>query len=74
MKHVLCFDEENHNQTPGLFEQDDLDSLVRFQFNYIYNFCVQFYKGIANEFTVIEAFRNAQAWISDETNQVNSIW
>ena len=71
---MLCFDEKNKYLTPEKFEQDDLDSLVRYQFNYIYNFCVQFYKGIANERTVIDAFRNAKAWIDVENNQVNHIW
>ena len=62
---MLCFDKQNRFLTPGQFGQDEMDSLIRFQFNYIYNFCVQFYKGIATENSVIDSFRDAQAWIDD---------
>lgn len=47
VKHVLCFDEANSELTPGQYDSDEMNSLVRFQFNYIYNFCFNFYASIA---------------------------
>ena len=78
VKHVLCFDQENDNEevTPGEFdtaEAVDRDDLVRFQFNFIYNFCVQFYSGLVKEKTVIQAFRGAEEWISDEMNMYTDV-
>ena len=60
VKHVLCFDEPHSSQTPDAgYDPEELAHLIRFQFNYIYNFCEQFYSGLANEKTVIEAFKDA---------------
>ena len=56
------------------FGQDDLNDLIRFRFNYIYNFSVQFFERIAKECTVLEAFMGAQAWINDPVNQATAIW
>ena len=48
VKHVLCFDIDNPDMTPGQFDDEQSDQIVRFRYNYIYNFCLQFYMGIAN--------------------------
>ena len=50
------------------------DDLVRFQFNYIYNFCVQFYAGLVRELPVIEAFRQAEYWFTMELNVFTEVW
>jgi hypothetical protein len=74
VKHVLCFDDANPNVTPGQYEKEDLDDLVRFQFNYIYCFCVEFYTNIANQMSVIASFNAANEWINNDLNQYEQIW
>jgi len=68
VKHVLCFDEANASQSVGKYDKEELASIVRFKFNFIYNFCVHFYKKLINCSSVIDAFRKAEKWVSKDQN------
>lgn len=74
VKHVLCFDDANSNYTAGQYSEETQKDLVRFQFNFIYCFCVQFYSNLANQMSVIDAFDTANRQISDDQLQEEEVW
>lgn len=53
VKHVLCFDEKDPYLTPREDPKQMEEDVAQYRFNFIYNFCWQFYTGLANEMTVI---------------------
>ena len=71
---MLCFDDANKKKLFFDYEKEDLDDLVRFRFNYIYCFCVEFYTNIANQMSVITSFNAANEWINNDLNQYEQIW
>ena len=50
-KHVLCYDDTITASRAKLknFGEEDLTMLSRFRFNYIFNFGMEFFKGIISE-------------------------
>ena len=65
---MLCFDDADQKMLFYIYEKENLDDLVRFRFNYIYCFCVEFYTNIANQMSVTDSFRAANEWINNDQN------
>ena len=62
---MLCFDEILTSPRDKSNGEHEFDPLIRFKYNYILHFCVQFYLGLAHQYSVKESFSRAEEWIEE---------